>query len=288
MIYKGESKLSLIYIWYKSYQMIKSINWYETYQVRKKMKKKKAIKVFLIADVICLIVAGIMVFTLHSDLLKDDNTDKIEIQTFNLNNDENVEAFEEAATDTMAWDYLDPSKSKTLSEWQEINPKICMVLKICGREFPVIENDESYLAKNAYGKYDYVGTPYCLNGEKYKTVLAHSVYSRSDSYHDLMFTFLADYTDKEFFFDNELISITDQSGDHDYLAIALMHLDENAGEWNGWYSDRTSIDELLSWVIDKSVLRVNIDYGEDPNVLTLVTCDITQDNARHMIVFIEV
>ena len=248
---------------------------------------RKLAKILIVFDVLCLF--AICILLQHIDKRKEKEISSLQksSQIINLNTTENINDFEKAAKDTMAWDYLDPDKTKSLKEWQEINNKIYCILKVSKREFPVILNDDTYLSKDVYGNYDYIGTPYCLSGERYKVILAHSVYG--GSHNELMFTFLQNYTKEEYFKENSLITIIDKDGEHSYQAIALVNVDHNNDEWNGWYTEKPIIYDLINWIEKEAIYRLDIPINKDTdNFLALVTCDISKENARHFLFFKEV
>ncbi|MGL5353555.1 MAG: class B sortase [Clostridium sp.] len=95
-----------------------------------------------------------------------------------------------------------------------------------------------------------------------------------------MFNNLGKFKDKNFFYENNKIIITDEEGEKIYEVFSVYIIDyrEDFGDPNYLLKDKyiKYIEEIKS----KSMYQSNANVNADDNVITLVTCSYEFDNAR--------
>lgn len=198
-----------------------------------------------------------------------------------LNSDEHIEASTKQAETSYCKKFNDPSEFKSLVGWQELNKDVVGLLKVNNREFPIMK-DASYLARDVEGQDDIFGTPFITSGESSSLIYGHSVYG--DNNYDLMFTFIKNYMDKEFWKDHKTFILENEDGEQKYLIVALMDVDLNEGEYQGWQDTNVDKVELISWV-KKDALELFFDgLSYSDKLVFLVTCDTAKANARYVLV----
>lgn len=198
-----------------------------------------------------------------------------------LNTDEHIEASLAQAETSYCKKFNEPSEFKPLADWWELNNDVVALLKIYNREFPIMK-DASYLARDAEGQNDIFGTPFITSGESSSLIYGHSVYG--DNNYDLMFTFIRNYTDVEFWKDHKTFVLENEDGEQKYLIVALMDVNLNEGEYQGWQDTNVDKVELISWVKKDALELFFDDLSYSDKLVFLVTCNTAKANARYVLV----
>ena len=188
-------------------------------------------------------------------------------------------------------DYDNPENNKSLKEWREINGDVIGIIKINGKEFPVvqgIDNDE-YLHTSIYMKEDLFGVPFIdyqidINDYDNLIIYGHSTYNK-----DLVFTFIEDYiTNKDDIPDLEFV-FEDDDGQHSYKILAAREVssDENADRsWHNFnFEDNSEKYEYIKNFLKES--DVVYDNEVSGKLMLLVTCNMDKQENRYMLLACE-
>lgn len=252
------------------------------------MKKYTKHPVFWI-DIILLIIAislGVYVIvTISSPITKDDYT---------------IHNATKAEEESSANYFEDATKNKTLKEWQEINPEVVYLLKINNKEFPVLHGsgEAYYLDHDVFKKYDIFGSVFLEPSTvetttKNKIIYGHSTYNK-----DLMFTFISNYRDNNYYKEHKTFELEDSTGTHTYIVLALMEItDSQKPENMKWFVPNMNEVNASEFVQDfvsgsASVSLYSSVVAPDKPFIELVTCKmgttVENSNGRYVLLAQEI
>lgn len=252
------------------------------------MKKYTKHPVFWI-DIILLIIAislGVYVIvTISSPITKDDYT---------------IHNATKAEEESSANYFEDATKNKTLKEWQEINPEVVYLLKINNKEFPVLHGsgEAYYLDHDVFKKYDIFGSVFLEPSTvetttKNKIIYGHSTYNK-----DLMFTFISNYRDNNYYKEHKTFELEDSTGTHTYIVLALMEItDSQKPENMKWFVPNMNEVNASEFVQDfvngsASVSPYSSVVAPDKPFIELVTCKmgttVEDSNGRYVLLAQEI
>lgn len=243
-------------------------------------KKKRKRKIIISLSVLLLIVVAIIFHPVieTSDERFIGSLNYIE----NLNTQERIDEFEKAAKYSISFDYNNWNKKKNYNECLSLNSDTRYVLSLYNRWFPVMKDNDGYYDRKDFNKRnDPIGTPYIYESDNYKIIFGHSVWGHQ---FDLMFTFLEQYTQKDFWKENRVISLDGEKGIENYLVVSVVNLDINEDPWSGWLTASPIMEDFTKWVKESATVTYDDNFNSNDEYLVLCTCDITQANARYLIV----
>lgn len=187
-----------------------------------------------------------------------------------------------AEKDSSANYFEDSNNNKTLEEWQEVNPEVTFLLKINGKEFPVLygPHDSSYyLDHDVFGEYDIFGSVYLepstidINTDS-KIIYGHSTYNS-----DLMFSFIANYKDPDYYEENKTFIFETPTGEHTYVVLALMEIEDSQNpEDMAWLEPNLLLKATEASLFYQTFIRENTVYlfsntvSPDKPFIELITC----------------
>lgn len=183
-------------------------------------------------------------------------------------------------------------ETKTLNEWKNINKDTLFILKINGKEFPVVKgNDEYYLHHDIYNKEDKFGTVFLDNDFTDENLL---IYGHSSTKKDIIFTFMKKYLNDDFYNENNTFKITLENEEKEYQILALKSLNLEVDNDRSFF--KTNFDTLenkLNYInnfYDKAdkIFTENISISKNNKLITFVTCDLEKKDARFLILASEV
>lgn len=202
---------------------------------------------------------------------------------------------EEQLKNTVAFDYNDKTKNKSLEDWKKINEDVVAVLDcstyengdvISNRVFPVVYNkNKDYLNHDVYNDKDIFGTPFIDTSPDAKNIViyAHSSYEKEE----LMFTWIRNHalsstkTFKEpvFYYETE-------NGKNTYQIIGTADIDLRNDPWLSWTGEK--FDATLPRYLKENCSSIfypleKIDEDKDA-FITLVTCNMSKPNSRYVMI----
>lgn len=191
--------------------------------------------------------------------------------------------------------FEDETKNKTLKEWQEINPEVVYLLKINNKEFPVLHGstEEYYLDHDVFKKYDIFGSVFLEPSTvetttKNKIIYGHSTYNK-----DLMFTFISNYRDNNYYKEHKTFELEDSTGTHTYIVLALMEISDSQKPENmKWFVPNMNEVNASEFVQDfvsgsSSVTLYSSVVSPNKPFVELVTCKmgttVEDSNGRYVL-----
>lgn len=181
---------------------------------------------------------------------------------------------------------------KTLEEWQEINPDVVMLLEFedeeIYRSIPIVYREEEpdyYYKRSVYGKKDSMGTAFldeiCNMTSQNLIINGHS--SKRNTF---QFTFLKKYCDEEYFDEHPIFKMIDDEGEHTYLIVSIAEVDMNEDCYLGWYTDgfnnANEVKEMFEEIKPYAHHQREITY-QGQGMITLITCNMEEENSRYVI-----
>lgn len=147
---------------------------------------------------------------------------------------QNASEFEENSSANY---FDDVDKVMTLDDWKEVNSDVVYLLKINGKEFPVSfgKTHDYYLTHDVWGNYDVFGSVSLDENStvdtENKIIYGHSTYTK-----DLLFTFIPNYKNKDYYEENKTFVLEDATGEHNYIVLALMYIPDGSSPENmDWF-----------------------------------------------------
>lgn len=247
------------------------------------MKKYIKHPVFWI-DIILLIIAiglGVCaIVILNNPMTKDDYT---------------IHNATKAEEESSANYFEDETKNKTLKEWQEINPEVVYLLKINNKEFPVLHGsgEAYYLDHDVFKKYDIFGSVFLEpstveTATNNKIIYGHSTYNK-----DLMFTFISNYKNNNYYNEHKTFELEDSTGSHTYVILALMEIADSQNPENmKWFVPNMNEINASEFVQDfvggsSSVTLYSSVVAPNKPFIELVTCKmgttVENSNGRYVL-----
>lgn len=190
---------------------------------------------------------------------------------------------------------LSDEPEETLQDWQKINSDVRYVLEFseANRQcrIPVLAaSDPDYAMRhNLYGEYDTMGSVFVEDtGTEIDTADNLIIYGHSSKTKDWCFTFLKQYSDPDYFQDHPLIILEGTDARETYEVVSFGRYDLNEEDtWLGWGSPSLgSIEEAREMFLQSEPYLIQKRRGiayHGQRVLTLVTCDMAQEDSRYVL-----
>ena len=177
------------------------------------------------------------------------------------------------------------SKNNTINLSNINKDYICWInIENTNIDYPVVKsNDNSYyLHKDIYRNYLYSGTifiDYRCNYDTSKNLIFYGHNMKNKT----MFSELEKFKDKDFFYSNPKITITDKdtSSNYEVFAVILVHKDFDYIIYN--FNNETDYEGYLNKIINKSLYKTNNNPTNKDKIITLSTCSYEFDNARTVV-----
>lgn len=185
-------------------------------------------------------------------------------------------------------------ESYNLNNILKINPDIVAWLKIEGTNinYPVVQNGEYYLRRNIYKQYSRYGTPFLsqfcnLLSDDNLIIFGHNMRNRA------MFSQLVNYRNYNFYKNHKYITLytleNNQTIENRYEIVYIIKTTTHSQEASNFYSnikfnDEKEFIEYLEICNKLQLYKTNnqLTYGD--KLITLVTCEYSQQNGRFIII----
>lgn len=191
------------------------------------------------------------------------------------------------------------TNTKTLKEWQEINPEVIGILKINGKEFPVCygQSQDYYLHHDVWGNYDIYGTASLDENSSSANTPVKIIYGHSTTAYSLGLTFINKYfKDSSYYANNSTFVWEDNNGEHTYKILAGLHFENGNSDYMDWYapdSDETGFDVVAyaQSIVDNATVVFDNEISSIRPYILLATCDMNtwisdEDGTTHRYVIV--
>jgi|GEM_PF-6070042 len=185
--------------------------------------------------------------------------------------------------------YSQKETKGNLLEYQKINEETQLVLYFSDRVIPVVQSKDNrdYVRMNLLKEEDSMGTAmidYKAANSENLIIHAHS----SDKNND-MFT---PFKDREYLILNERFFVEDVNGTHEWQMVSYLYLDiENSEDYffleTSW-RNQIELKRHIQQLMDQSLITFVEELENISNMMTLVTCDVTNNQYRHVVIAIPI
>ncbi len=193
---------------------------------------------------------------------------------------------------TVADDYqrkendLPKNEDKDLFYYQSINSEIVGILEFEDRVLPIVNpgNNDRYFRMDIYENYDSMGTPFIdeVSSLDSENII---IQGHSSNKNNFLFSFVGDLT-KESKKDFRFI-LNDKEVDLVMIGVAEIDLTKD-NVWLGYYQQDFRSGEkemMISQFLEKAFIKYEEGIVNDAtNFITLVTCDVDEENSRFVII----
>ncbi len=178
----------------------------------------------------------------------------------------------------------------------EMNPDFIGWIEIEGTKisYPVMytpDDPEYYLHRNFEGEYEYSGLPFVDGSCSFEPRSTNIIIYGHNMKNDTMFSHMLDYKDEDFYKEHPCITFNTIYGDGEYeiVSVILAKAFYDGEEGFRYYGmiDAASEEEFNEYMDGIHALElydtgVDVSYGDE--LLTLSTCEYSQENGRLAIV----
>lgn len=216
----------------------------------------------------------IMLFENVSDNHEDDFRNKNNLEADNLSSEEKVS-----------------SKSYNFDSIKNINSDVVGWIKIDGTKvnYPVMQNSNDsnyYLHRNIYKGYSSIGSiyvPNICNIKKADNIILYGHHIKDGS----MFGSLTKYKSYNYFKEHKYIKLmTDESSFSDYEIMAIIVTNVEDFNYYGFTKaeNQNQFNEYVRQCRSMSIFETGVQANYGDKLVTLVTCEYSQNNGRMIIV----
>lgn len=198
--------------------------------------------------------------------------------------------------------YADPTEPQILPEYlplYEMNSDMVGWIKLEGTNinYPVMQTPDSpdyYLDKNFNKQTSKAGAIYVREAcDVFKPSDNVVIYGHFISSGQQMFTHLHKYIRKAFWQDNQYITFDTLYEHHTYQVFAVFKTSANPGEGYAYHRfndalDKEDFDSYIQTVKNMSFYNTGITPQYGDKLITLSTCEYTQENGRLVVVAVQV
>ena len=249
--------------------------------IKRKRNRKLRSWVKLALVFVCFAVIG-CVFCLHDNSKKEeqDLTVKLEL---------------EEQSKAQIFEIKNPYY--TLNDYQAINPYVFGMLifedESITRRIPVVEAKSEtmadyWMSHNVFNEADSLGSAFLdaqtpLNqGNNYR-INGHASYANSR-----MFTFVQKYKDQQYFQNNPTFNFEDNLGTSRYEVIFMANYDVSqeiayGAYWLNNQLSKENVMQLLQMDEKQIIHQREVNLATDGKYITLVTCDMNNENYRYVL-----
>ncbi len=175
---------------------------------------------------------------------------------------------------------------KSFEEYKEINSEITFLLKFSEIIIPVVDSKDNdrYFRMNIFGEYDSMGTAFIdeISSIESENII---IQGHSSDQKEGVFSFIQNLnsnSNPSF----KLISL-DEEIEFEMLGITRVDLTKEDA-WLGYYQQdfyHKEKERMLSQFLDHAFIRYRNERIDSMNqLITLVTCDVTEENSRFVII----
>ncbi len=176
---------------------------------------------------------------------------------------------------------INEKEIKNLEYYQNINSDVVMMLILSDRNIPIMNSDE-YFRLNIHKEYDSMGTPFIdsISTKRNTIIQGHS--STKNNY---LFTVLLEYIEEDYLLENPTFKLETVNVIMEYEIFSVIRVDLEIEEpYLRWYDTHYRNDSdyinYLKEVNELSLIPIEKAYSAEDKIVTLVTCDDVQNNAR--------
>ncbi|MFV0479877.1 MAG: class B sortase [Anaerorhabdus sp.] len=230
------------------------------------MLKKIVIGIFIVIIFLTVIVTVIVTYSMHPDGLDGANILYNSGQVAPEINEEIIE---------------------TLEEYQRINEDIVAIFAYKDLQLPIMNpgNNEAYFRTDIYGDYDSMGTPFV---DETSNLLSSNVIiqGHASSKNDNMFSFIAELVEDS----DSTFRIISEDGEVEYqmIGIAEVDLTQENNLWLGYYQQEFrsgEMEQMINEFLDRAFIQYGAaDVDDTSKLVTLVTCDVAEENSRFIVI----
>ena len=186
----------------------------------------------------------------------------------------------------------------TLDQWQQTNDDVIWMLTFNDNgdihSIPVAytDNGDYYMRHNLYGEYDSMGSVFMESQDSPLNSTNWIVNGHSSKTKNWAFTFLKHYADPEYFDTHSTFTLQDEDGLHTYRVLSFGEYDVSDEFYDGWYQStfRTHQDvvDMLNDTTANLINHVDHFTYRGQQLMTLITCDMNEDDTRYVLTAYEV
>ena len=175
-------------------------------------------------------------------------------------------------------------EQKTLAEFQDINGDVQFLLRFSDRVIPVVQSkdNQDYVRKNIWNEQDVMGSAMIDYQSTKENIIIHA---HSSIRNNEMFT---PFKYHDYVVENIEFEIEDLHGVEKYQMISYMRLNTEIDEDLFFLETAWRNSEELSRHVEnmmrRSILVLPLALTNISKLVTLVTCDATQDYFRYVII----
>lgn len=186
----------------------------------------------------------------------------------------------------------------TLEEWQQINNEVIWMLTFNDDDIvhsiPVVytENGDHYMRHNLYGEYDSMGSVFMEAQDSPLESVNWIINGHSSKTKNWAFTFMKHYADPDYFNNHSTFTLEDADGLHTYKVLSFGEYDVSDEFFDGWYQSAfRSHQDVVDMLNDTTANLINhVDHFtyRGQQLMTLITCDMNEDDTRYVLTAYEV
>ncbi len=174
----------------------------------------------------------------------------------------------------------------------EQNPDFIGWIEIEGTKisYPVMytpDDPEYYLHRNFEGDYEYSGLPFVDGACSIEPRSTNVIIYGHNMKNDTMFSHLLDYRDEDFYKEHPYITFNTIYGDGDYEIVSVilaraLYEDEDGFRYYGMIdaASEEEFDDYMDHIHELELYDTGVDASYGDELLTLSTCEYSQENGR--------
>lgn len=199
---------------------------------------------------------------------------------------------------TFQWRSFEEEQN-TLLDYKSINEEVEYLIEFQNEDgmiqLPILSSSdpEYYMLHNIYKEYDTMGALFidetqCPDdGSNNRIVFGHSSKTK-----DWNFTFLKEYAEKEYYDRFNTLTLSDEYSRKTYQIVSFARYDlDDEDVYLGWhnnlFADRQDIQNMFSETRPYLLQKTEGIVYAGQQILTLVTCDMSAENARFVLTALE-
>lgn len=159
-------------------------------------------------------------------------------------------------------------------------------------DYPVMQtpgDEEYYLHRNFYKKYEYAGVPFCNSASNIERPSDNIVIYGHHMRAGTMFNHLTLFQKQDFYKNHKTFTFDTiyRTGTYEIIGVCLTHVNEGAFPyWEVVDCTEEEFDEYVKWIASKSLYKTdgigNVKYGD--KLVTLSTCAYHVTNGRLIVI----
>lgn len=159
-------------------------------------------------------------------------------------------------------------------------------------DYPVMQtpgDEEYYLHRNFYKKYDYSGVPFCNSAADVERPSDNIVIYGHHMRAGTMFNHLTLFQKEDFYKEHKTFTFDTiyRTGTYEIVAVCLTHVNEGAFKyWEVVDCSEEEFNEYVTWMVSKSLYKTDgiddVEYGD--KLVTLSTCAYHVTNGRLIVI----